>query len=68
MGRATEQELDFGPLHANPSPDTVPRCPECRSRLRPHVLWFDELYTEHESYQLEHVLLTAKYASLVVFK
>jgi NAD-dependent SIR2 family protein deacetylase len=60
-------EVDFGPLHANPDPDTVPRCPECTSKLRPHVLWFDELYTEHESYQFEHVLLSAKRARLIVF-
>lgn len=60
-------EVDFGPLHANPSRDTVPRCPVCQSKLRPHVLWFDELYTEHESYQFDHVLLSAKRARLVVF-
>ncbi|WP_163993539.1 SIR2 family NAD-dependent protein deacylase [Pyxidicoccus caerfyrddinensis] len=60
-------EVDFGPLHADPSPKTVPRCPECRSKLRPHVLWFDEFYTEHESYQFDHVLLSAKRARLVVF-
>ncbi|MCP3142076.1 SIR2 family NAD-dependent protein deacylase [Pyxidicoccus xibeiensis] len=60
-------QLDFGPLHADPSPETVPRCPECKSKLRPHVLWFDELYSEHESYQFDHVLLSAKRATLVVF-
>ncbi|MFP2904831.1 SIR2 family NAD-dependent protein deacylase [Pyxidicoccus sp. 3LFB2] len=60
-------EVDFGPLHADPSPASVPRCPVCRSKLRPHVLWFDELYSEHESYQFEHVLLTAERARLVVF-
>jgi NAD-dependent deacetylase len=26
--------------------DPVPRCPKCASRCRPHVLWFDESYTE----------------------
>jgi NAD-dependent deacetylase len=60
-------EVDFGPLHADPGPESVPRCPVCWSRLRPHVLWFDEMYTEHESYQFEHVALTAKRARLVVF-
>jgi len=23
------------------------RCPDCGSRTRPHVLWFDEIYNEH---------------------
>ncbi|MGD9246283.1 MAG: Sir2 family NAD-dependent protein deacetylase, partial [Desulfobacterales bacterium] len=23
------------------------RCPDCGSRTRPHVLWFDEMYYEH---------------------
>ncbi|MFP2923674.1 SIR2 family NAD-dependent protein deacylase [Pyxidicoccus sp. 3LG] len=60
-------ELDFGPLHANPDPETVPRCPVCKSKLRPHVLWFDELYNEHASYQFDHVMRRAKWATLVVF-
>ena len=59
--------VDFGPLHADPSRETVPRCPLCRSRLRPHVLWFDELYTEHEAYQFERVLHQARKSSLIVF-
>ncbi|PTL79740.1 Sir2 family NAD-dependent protein deacetylase [Vitiosangium sp. GDMCC 1.1324] len=60
-------EVDFGPLHADPSPETVPRCPLCRSKLRPHVLWFDEYYSEHEGYQIERVLEGARRSSLVVF-
>jgi len=60
-------EVDFGPLYADPGPETVPHCPLCWSKLRPHVLWFDEMYTEHEAYQFEHVKLTAKRARLVVF-
>lgn len=60
-------EVDFGPLHANPGRDTVPRCPLCQSRLRPHVLWFDELYSEHEAYQFERVLHHARNSRLIVF-
>ncbi|HEX8439844.1 SIR2 family NAD-dependent protein deacylase [Archangium sp.] len=59
--------VDFGPLHADPSPESVPRCPLCRSKLRPHVLWFDELYTEHETYQFDLVRQRAKRSGLVVF-
>ena len=60
-------EVDFTALHADPGPETVPRCPECRSKLRPHVLWFDELYSEHESYQIDRVLSQARKSRLVVF-
>ncbi|QRN93608.1 RNA polymerase subunit sigma [Archangium violaceum] len=66
-GTVPMASVDFGPLHADPSRETVPRCPLCRSRLRPHVLWFDELYTEHEAYQFERVLHQARKSSLIVF-
>jgi NAD-dependent deacetylase len=32
-------------------------CPDCGSRTRPHVLWFDEIYNEH--YYRYHSALTA---------
>ncbi|NMO13547.1 hypothetical protein HPC49_00555 [Pyxidicoccus fallax] len=66
-GTVPMAEVDFGPLFADPSPETVPRCSLCKSKLRPHVLWFDELYSEHDSYQFDHVLRSAKQATLVVF-
>jgi len=66
-GTLPREVVDFGPLQANPSRETVPRCPLCRSRLRPHVLWFDELYTEHESYQFERVLHQTRKSRLIVF-
>lgn len=60
-------EVDFTALHANPSRETVPRCPVCQSRLRPHVLWFDEYYSEHGSYQFDRVIRQARKSRLVVF-
>jgi len=30
---------------------SIPPCPACGSPVRPHVLWFDELYTSHADYQ-----------------
>lgn len=60
-------DVDFGPFHANPSPQTVPRCPACGSMLRPHILWFDEYYTEHESYGFDRVIEGARKSQLVVF-
>lgn len=60
-------QVDFSALYANPSRETVPRCPVCQSRLRPHVLWFDEYYAEHASYQFDRVIREARKSRLVVF-
>ena len=50
-----------------PCRERLPLCPECESPLRPHVLWFDELYNEHVDYQWERVQLEAATASLMIF-
>ncbi len=50
-----------------PSMDSLPRCPECGDVLRPHVLWFDEFYTEHEDYQWERVQKAAYGMTLGLF-
>jgi NAD-dependent deacetylase len=51
----------------DPSFDTLPRCPECDAPLRPHVLWFDEFYGDHEDYQWNRLLLAAAEATTIVF-
>ena len=44
--RDTEEEIK-GIEHEDEGPDGVPLCPDCRKGLlRPHVLWFDENYSE----------------------
>lgn len=40
------------------------KCPKCGARLRPHVLWFDEMYNEYH-YHLETVLRISKSAGLL---
>ena len=35
--------------------------------MRPHVLWFDEYYTEHARYQFPAVLAAAGQATFVLF-
>ena len=52
---------------ADPRPETVPRCPACGSLLRQHVLWFDETYDEHESYDYRRVIAASGMASAVWF-
>lgn len=50
-----------------PSEETLPRCPACAGILRPHVLWFDEFYTEHARYQFPAVLGAAAQATFLLF-
>ena len=45
----------------------VPSCPRCESRIRPHVLWFDEMYTEHEDYGYERAVHACTTAACVIF-
>lgn len=64
MPRPDDQLRNF--LEA-PSADRLPRCPECESILRPHVLWFDEFYDEHVDYQWTRVQRAAMTADVVWF-
>lgn len=54
-------------FRAQPDVDHVPRCPSCGAWLRQHVLWFDEFYDDHASYQWQAVLAAAAGADLVLF-
>lgn len=47
--------------------EDVPRCPACGGLLRPHVLWFDEMYTEHRDYRIAEVRRMSKRADVVLF-
>jgi NAD-dependent deacetylase len=44
-------DLDFRAFLVNPHAGAVPRCDACGGPMRPHVLWFDELYTSHHDYR-----------------
>ena len=44
-------EVDFAEFDRDPRADAIPTCPSCGTPVRPHVLWFDELYTSHADYQ-----------------
>ncbi len=66
-GTIARSEVDLTAFRARPADDTVPRCPRCGDYLRQHVLWFDEFYGEHESYQWERVLMAAMTFEAVLF-
>jgi NAD-dependent deacetylase len=55
-GSLPRSEVDIAGFRADPSRDTLPRCPECDSVLRQHVLWFDEYYQGHDDYRWSEVV------------
>jgi len=48
-------DVDLTAFRAEPVDANVPRCPECKSFLRVHVLWFDEAYVGHRNYRWREV-------------
>jgi NAD-dependent deacetylase len=66
-GSVPRRDINVEPFRAEPTLEHVPRCPECGSYLRPHVLWFDEYYHEHEDYQVARVEQFAQEADVIVF-
>jgi NAD-dependent deacetylase len=54
-GSLRASDVDVEAFRAAPAPETLPRCPDCGACLRPHVLWFDELYSSHLDYQWDRV-------------
>lgn len=66
-GSLSLADLDLTAFRTAPLRANVPRCPKCGSLLRPHVLWFDELYTSHVDYGWKRVRDVAQRAATVVF-
>ena len=57
----------FAAFAKEPLREHVPGCPDCGAPLRPHVLWFDELYQGHDDYGFDRVLSAASEAALFLF-
>jgi len=66
-GSLPRAQVDIAAFTDDPSEITLPRCPSCAAPLRQHVLWFDEMYDEHESYQWQRVLGCSASADLMLF-
>lgn len=60
-------DVDFAPFDRDPRARLIPRCPACAALVRPHVLWFDELYASHDDYQWERVLPALERMKLALF-
>ncbi len=58
---------DFGRFRAEPSLETIPRCPQCGELIRAHALLFDELYSEHADYGYERARRSFGEADLILF-
>jgi len=60
-------QIDFSAFIAEPDRSNLPRCPECDSLLRAHVLFFDEYYLEHRDYRFADAEALADQAHTVLF-
>ncbi len=63
---AAVADLDFSAFEREPRLEAIPRCPQCHSLMRPHVLWFDELYTSHIDYRWSRVTEACDHMGLVI--
>ena len=59
-------DLDFSAFDRNPQLETIPHCSACNGLMRPHVLWFDELYTSHADFQWFRVMEASASIGLVL--
>jgi NAD-dependent deacetylase len=66
-GSIARDRLDLDRFRADPSLETVPRCPKCQSPLRQHVLWFDEYYSSHDDYQFDRVIAASEICEAMMF-
>jgi NAD-dependent deacetylase len=67
VGSLVATEVRFDDFIASPSKQNLPRCPECGSILRAHVLFFDEYYGEHQDYRFAEAEEIARTADLMIF-
>ena len=60
------REVLFSAFTDQPNEATLPRCPQCQSLIRPHVLWFDETYHSHVDYQYDLAVQAFERADLII--
>ncbi len=58
--------VDFAEFDRHPRVDAIPACPACGTMVRPHVLWFDELYVSHADYEWHVVDAAASRIGLLI--
>jgi len=60
-------DFDLAPLIASGDEQDLPRCPACGDLVRPHVLWFDESYSQHHSYRYDEAEAAQQRGDLFLF-
>jgi len=66
-GSLPSSVVDMASLSAATDRIHLPRCTACGGLLRPHVLWFDEYYTEHHDYRFEEAAAAVASADVLLF-
>ena len=66
-GTLPRRTIDLGDFKRHKKHANLPQCQLCGQLLRPHVLWFDEMYTDHQSYGYAKTLNFAETADLLIF-
>lgn len=66
-GSVARTSVDFSPFRDAPNGKTLPRCELCGGLIRPHVLWFDEYYTEHVDYAYNQAMRFWTKADIAIF-
>lgn len=65
-GLIKSSEVCFAQFRVNPSLETIPACNLCGSIIRPHVLWFDESYLDHNAYRFQDAINSLDEATIVI--
>ena len=66
-GSLPRADFDLARFANDPCEANLPRCPQCQTVLRQHVLWFDEYYDSHQDYQWARVLEASAECDAVLF-
>ena len=67
LGSIPISEVNLEDFKESKDIDHLPKCPTCGDLLRPHVLWFDEHYGEHEEYQMNRAMTQTNQADFILF-
>ncbi len=66
QGLISNQQLDFSAFIKSKDQSDLPHCSLCQTVLRPHVLWFDERYDDHEDYRFDQAYEAFESADLMI--
>lgn len=67
FGSLSVNEVSFSRFAVEPIEVNIPHCSRCGSLIRPHILWFDEFYTDHRDFQIAKVMAATEQADMILF-